>query len=79
MYRITRHSQSDAEELIPESLRGELLSFASESGRSEGPEVYGLEYEVPVDQITSVQPRDGRSGRVDVQFRDATNARRSDD
>jgi hypothetical protein len=37
------------------------------------PEVYGLEYEVPVDQITSVQPREGRSGRVDVQFRDATN------
>jgi hypothetical protein len=37
------------------------------------PEVYGLEYEVPVAQITSVQPRDGRSGRVDVQFRDATN------
>lgn len=37
------------------------------------PEVYGLEYEVPVDQITSVQPREGRSGRVDLQFRDATN------
>jgi hypothetical protein len=37
------------------------------------PEIYGLEYEVPVDQITSVQPRKGRLGQVDVQFRDATN------
>jgi len=37
------------------------------------PEIYGMEYEVPVDQITSVQPREGRSSRVDVQFRDAMN------
>lgn len=36
------------------------------------PEIYGLEHEVPLDQITSIQPRGGRSGRVDLQFRDST-------
>jgi hypothetical protein len=36
------------------------------------PEIYGLEYDLSVDQITSVQPREGRSGRVDLQFRDSS-------
>jgi len=36
------------------------------------PEIYGLEHEVPLDQITSIQPHGDRSGRVDLQFSDST-------